>query len=112
MLVCKYFGIVMCVWVGTFCTSDNRHLVANQNVRYILNVLTRIRKAGYPIRHTYKEFMDRYYMLGTGAPPSAHGFDALKNRAETITKAVLGKGDWQMGKTKIFLKVRNKNSVV
>uniref|UniRef100_A0A672V9S5 Myosin VIIA n=1 Tax=Strigops habroptila TaxID=2489341 RepID=A0A672V9S5_STRHB len=53
----------------------------------------RIRRAGYPIRYTFVEFVDRYRVLMPGVKPR-------------IAEAVLGKDDdWQIGKTKIFLKV-------
>uniref|UniRef100_A0A8D3CZ53 Myosin VIIAa n=1 Tax=Scophthalmus maximus TaxID=52904 RepID=A0A8D3CZ53_SCOMX len=53
----------------------------------------RIRRAGYPIRYTFVEFVDRYRVLMPGVKPR-------------IAEAVLGRDDdWQMGKTKIFLKV-------
>uniref|UniRef100_A0A8C9R4M5 Myosin VIIAa n=1 Tax=Scleropages formosus TaxID=113540 RepID=A0A8C9R4M5_SCLFO len=52
----------------------------------------RIRRAGYPIRYTFVEFVDRYRVLMPGVKPR-------------IAEAVLGRDDdWQMGKTKIFLK--------
>uniref|UniRef100_A0A8C3ELG4 Myosin VIIA n=1 Tax=Corvus moneduloides TaxID=1196302 RepID=A0A8C3ELG4_CORMO len=52
----------------------------------------RIRRAGYPIRYTFVEFVDRYRVLMPGVKPR-------------IAEAVLGKDDdWQIGKTKIFLK--------
>uniref|UniRef100_A0A8C4U5C6 Myosin VIIA n=1 Tax=Falco tinnunculus TaxID=100819 RepID=A0A8C4U5C6_FALTI len=55
----------------------------------------RIRRAGYPIRYTFVEFVDRYRVLMPGVKPR-------------IAEAVLGKdGDWQIGKTKIFLKHGN-----
>uniref|UniRef100_A0A8C5AVI2 Myosin VIIAa n=1 Tax=Gadus morhua TaxID=8049 RepID=A0A8C5AVI2_GADMO len=54
----------------------------------------RIRRAGYPIRYTFVEFVDRYRVLMPGVKPR-------------IAEAVLGRDDdWQMGKTKIFLKMR------
>uniref|UniRef100_A0A8C6IQ70 Uncharacterized protein n=1 Tax=Melopsittacus undulatus TaxID=13146 RepID=A0A8C6IQ70_MELUD len=53
----------------------------------------RIRRAGYPIRYTFVEFVDRYRVLMPGVKPR-------------IAEAVLGRDDdWQIGKTKIFLKV-------
>lgn len=62
----------------------------------------RIRRAGYPIRHTFKEFVERYRFLISGVPPS-HRTDC---RAATskICAAVLGKTDYQLGNTKVFLK--------
>ena len=30
----------------------------------------RIRRAGYPIRHTFNEFVDRYRFLISGCPPA------------------------------------------
>uniref|UniRef100_A0A8C1T6Q8 Myosin VIIAa n=1 Tax=Cyprinus carpio TaxID=7962 RepID=A0A8C1T6Q8_CYPCA len=54
----------------------------------------RIRRAGYPIRYTFVEFVDRYRVLMPGVKPR-------------IAEAVLGRDDdWQMGKTKIFLKMK------
>ncbi|PFX22115.1 unconventional myosin-VIIa-like isoform X2 [Stylophora pistillata] len=64
----------------------------------------RIRKAGYPIRHTFKEFIDRYHMLSEGLARDALDFQGLKNAAVTIAKRLLVNSDWQVGKTKIFLK--------
>ncbi|XP_028987944.1 unconventional myosin-VIIa-like [Betta splendens] len=64
----------------------------------------RIRKLGYPIRHTFQEFLSRYRVL-------------LKTRVcdpkvvtaaaccEAICKAVIeGEDEWKRGRTKIFLK--------
>lgn len=62
------------------------------------------------MRHTFKEFIDRYYMLGDGGLTRRDGSDSqgLKNAAITIAKRLLGNADWQIGRTKIFLKVRYK----
>uniref|UniRef100_A0AAX7TJ81 Myosin VIIAa n=1 Tax=Astatotilapia calliptera TaxID=8154 RepID=A0AAX7TJ81_ASTCA len=61
----------------------------------------RIRRAGYPIRYTFVEFVDRYRVLMPGVKP-----EDLRGTCERIAEAVLGRDDdWQMGKTKIFLKV-------
>uniref|UniRef100_A0A8B9I8R4 Myosin VIIA n=1 Tax=Anser brachyrhynchus TaxID=132585 RepID=A0A8B9I8R4_9AVES len=61
----------------------------------------RIRRAGYPIRYTFVEFVDRYRVLMPGVKPGD-----LRGTCQRIAEAVLGKDDdWQIGKTKIFLKV-------
>ncbi|XP_045594548.1 myosin-VIIa isoform X2 [Procambarus clarkii] len=62
----------------------------------------RIRRAGYPIRHTFREFVERYRFLINGCPP-AHKVDC---RAATtkICQQVLGRADYQLGHTKVFLK--------
>ncbi|XP_054902492.1 unconventional myosin-VIIa-like isoform X4 [Poeciliopsis prolifica] len=64
----------------------------------------RIRRAGYPIRYSFAEFVDRYRVLMPGIKPS-HIQDDLKGTCQQIVSARLGKQeDWQIGKTKIFLK--------
>ncbi|XP_064206929.1 unconventional myosin-VIIa-like isoform X2 [Anguilla rostrata] len=64
----------------------------------------RIRRAGYPIRHTFTEFVDRYRVLVPGVKP-AHKQEDLHGTCQCIAEGVLGReGDWQIGKTKIFLK--------
>uniref|UniRef100_A0A8C8INK3 Myosin VIIAb n=1 Tax=Oncorhynchus tshawytscha TaxID=74940 RepID=A0A8C8INK3_ONCTS len=58
----------------------------------------RIRRAGYPIRYTFGEFVDRYRVLMPGVKPA-------NRQVSRIVEAVLGRDDdWQIGKTKIFLK--------
>ena len=64
----------------------------------------RIRRAGYPIRHTFMEFVDRYRLLVSGIGPS-HKEDC-KAASIHICKIVLKGSDYQMGKNKVFLKVR------
>ncbi|XP_024921340.1 unconventional myosin-VIIa-like isoform X2 [Cynoglossus semilaevis] len=64
----------------------------------------RIRRAGYPIRYTFAEFVDRYRVLMPGVKP-AHLQEDLRGTSQQIVLVRLGKhGDWQIGKTKIFLK--------
>ena len=66
----------------------------------------RIRRAGYPIRHRFDEFVDRYRILATGIGPS-HMVPDCRKAALDICKAVLAGADFQLGKTKVFLKVRD-----
>lgn len=63
----------------------------------------RIRRAGYPIRHLFAEFVDRYRILSSGIGPSFK--EDCKAASSKICKAVLGDADFQLGKTKVFLKV-------
>ncbi|XP_022095227.1 myosin-VIIa-like isoform X1 [Acanthaster planci] len=79
-----------------------RDLVVRQ-LRYSGMMETiRIRRAGYPIRHTFKEFVDRYRMLVMGIQPS-HKEDC-RAASNKICKAHLGSQDWQLGHHKVFLK--------
>ena len=69
-----------------------------------MSVSTRIRRAGYPIRHTFNEFVDRYRVLYPGLVLS--NITDFKSAAKKIGNRVLGdKRDWQIGHTKVFLKV-------
>uniref|UniRef100_A0A672S5Q9 Myosin VIIA n=1 Tax=Sinocyclocheilus grahami TaxID=75366 RepID=A0A672S5Q9_SINGR len=64
----------------------------------------RIRRAGYPIRYTFAEFVDRYRVLMPGVKP-AYKQEDLRGTCQHIVVSVLQKDDdWQIGKTKIFLK--------
>uniref|UniRef100_A0A1I8N9D6 Myosin head n=1 Tax=Musca domestica TaxID=7370 RepID=A0A1I8N9D6_MUSDO len=62
----------------------------------------RIRRAGYPIRHGFRDFVERYRFLIPGVPP-AHRTDC-RLATSRICAAVLGKSDYQLGHTKVFLK--------
>ncbi|EEB17358.1 myosin VII, putative [Pediculus humanus corporis] len=62
----------------------------------------RIRRAGYPIRHSFKEFVERYRFLIPGIPP-AHKGDC-RTATTKICQAVLGRSDYQLGHNKVFLK--------
>ncbi|KAK9510245.1 hypothetical protein O3M35_005070 [Rhynocoris fuscipes] len=62
----------------------------------------RIRRAGYPIRHSFRDFVERYRFLIPGIPPS-HKTDC-RVATGRICHAVLGKSDYQLGSTKVFLK--------
>ncbi|XP_035276926.1 unconventional myosin-VIIb-like [Anguilla anguilla] len=64
----------------------------------------RIRKSGYPIRHTFQQFLNRYRVLlkTTLCDPKKERADKC---CDCICKAVIqGAGDWKIGMTKIFLK--------
>lgn len=64
----------------------------------------RIRKAGYPVRYTFQEFLDRYRVLLKTylCDPKT---ESKEKCCESICETVLaGEGDWKTGKTKIFLK--------
>ncbi|ELR60057.1 Myosin-VIIa, partial [Bos mutus] len=81
----------------------DRHLCVRQ-LRYSGMMETiRIRRAGYPIRYSFVEFVERYRVLLPGVKPAYK--QVRRPRAERMAEAVLGThDDWQIGKTKIFLK--------
>lgn len=65
----------------------------------------KIRRAGFPVRHTYKEFVDRYRHLLPGVGPS-HKVDCVamtKRICQSIIPANT-KEMYQFGHTKVFLK--------
>ncbi|XP_045339847.1 unconventional myosin-VIIa isoform X3 [Leopardus geoffroyi] len=82
----------------------DRHLCVRQ-LRYSGMMETiRIRRAGYPIRYSFVEFVERYRVLLPGVKP-AYKQDDLQGTCQRMAEAVLGThDDWQIGKTKIFLK--------
>jgi myosin-7 len=83
--------------------SFDRELCCKQ-LRYSGMMETiRIRRAGYPIRHTYKEFVERYRYLIKGLGP-AHTVGDLRGVAAKICKTKLGQDDYQLGNSKVFLK--------
>uniref|UniRef100_A0A1Q3FYL2 Putative myosin class v heavy chain n=1 Tax=Culex tarsalis TaxID=7177 RepID=A0A1Q3FYL2_CULTA len=64
----------------------------------------KIRKAGYAIRHTYTEFVERYRHLGRGIGP-AHKVNCVTASRQICERILAGvPEDYQFGKTKIFLK--------
>lgn len=67
----------------------------------------RIRRAGYPIRHTFLEFVERYRVLQPGLKMSE--ITDAKYTAKMLCNKVLGDThDWQIGRSKVFLKVRSR----
>lgn len=63
----------------------------------------KIRQAGYPIRYTYIEFVDRFRHLAKGIPPSKKG-DCRQSTQKICTAAFKEGTDYQLGDTKLFLK--------
>ncbi|XP_028284277.1 unconventional myosin-VIIa-like isoform X2 [Parambassis ranga] len=64
----------------------------------------RIRKLGYPIRHTFEEFLQRYRVLlkATVCDPKTQTPAAC---CEAIcNKVIQGQDEWKIGRNKIFLK--------
>ncbi len=69
---------------------------------YNILLIFRIRRAGYPIRHSFKVFASRYHMLviGLGDLTSRNPKEATK----LIALNAISDSDWQIGHNKIFLK--------
>ncbi len=63
-----------------------------------------IRRKGYPIRHLFRDFVDRYRLLASGIGPS-HREGDCRAAADKICKTALVNQDYQIGRTKVFLKV-------
>lgn len=64
----------------------------------------KIRKAGYAVRHTYREFVQRYRHLVAGIGP-AHKVDCVQAAKDICAKVLVTiPDDYQFGMTKVFLK--------
>ncbi|XP_055919890.1 unconventional myosin-VIIa isoform X2 [Eupeodes corollae] len=63
----------------------------------------RIRRAGYPIRHTFAEFVERYRILFPGIKP-AHKTDCLAATRKICKEILPPDSDYQFGQRKVFLK--------
>lgn len=77
----------------------------DDNTNYLLSNYVRIRRAGYPIRHSFHEFVERYRVLIPGLHLSE--VRDFKSTSKTICNRIfVGRShDWQIGYTKVFLKV-------
>jgi len=64
----------------------------------------RIRKAGYPIRHTFAQFLKRYRLLDGAHQSRGDEVDMACALAAKILGDSSAAGGWQKGLTKIFLK--------
>lgn len=91
------------LYINFWFQSFDRGLCCRQ-LRYSGMMETaKIRKAGYPIRYTYKEFIDQFRCLVKNIPPS-HKTDC-KEASQKICNTIFTKGeDYQFGHTKVFLK--------
>uniref|UniRef100_A0A3Q2TMD6 Unconventional myosin-VIIa-like n=1 Tax=Fundulus heteroclitus TaxID=8078 RepID=A0A3Q2TMD6_FUNHE len=72
----------------------------------------RIRKLGYPVRHTFEDFLTRYRVLlkTTVCDPRTVKCDAAAC-CKAICRAVIkGKDEWKIGRSQIFLKVQKELS--
>ncbi|RZB66655.1 myosin-VIIa [Asbolus verrucosus] len=66
----------------------------------------KIRQAGYPIRYSYKDFVDRFRHLGKAIPPGCKG--GCKESTKKICEAAFKNNeDYQLGNTKLFLKAQD-----
>lgn len=63
----------------------------------------RIRRAGYPVRHVYREFVERYRYLATNIGP-AQKIDCKVAAKRICDNVLTATCDYQFGHTKIFLK--------
>ncbi|KAK9510703.1 hypothetical protein O3M35_005438 [Rhynocoris fuscipes] len=76
-----------------------------QQLRYLGMMETaHIRQSGYPIRHTYTQFILRYRLLLSGCPAMSKIPD-YKLATKTICEKYLQNNEYRLGKTKVFLKI-------
>ncbi|UJR09223.1 hypothetical protein I4U23_013470 [Adineta vaga] len=104
LAACQPF-FVRCIKPNEYKAPDNfdRALVCRQ-LRYsgMMETIS-IRRKGYPIRHLFHDFVDRYRLLAASIGPS-HREGDCRAASDKICKAALPNQDYQIGKTKVFLK--------
>uniref|UniRef100_A0A8C4GEM4 Myosin-X n=1 Tax=Dicentrarchus labrax TaxID=13489 RepID=A0A8C4GEM4_DICLA len=61
----------------------------------------KIRRAGFPVRRTFTDFYSRYNMI---LKSKIHSDDEKQSCSELLTLHDKAKLEWQLGKTKVFLK--------
>ncbi|XP_058601232.1 unconventional myosin-VIIb [Onychostoma macrolepis] len=82
----------------------NRELCMQQ-LRYSGMLETiKIRKLGYPIRHTFKEFLQRYRVLLKTVQCDPNTEPAANCCAAICRAMIKDEEDWKIGKTKVFLR--------
>lgn len=62
----------------------------------------KIRQAGFPIRHSYAEFVHRYRLIVPGIPPAEK--TDCKDATKKICTEILKDQEFRLGHTKVFLK--------
>ena len=72
---------------------DSRFTLRQLTYLGLLEVI-RIRRMGYPVRRDPADFLDRYSILDNGK----------SKNAKALAEKIGAKGQWQMGKTKLFMK--------
>lgn len=65
-------------------------------------VIYRIRKAGFAIRYTFDEFVNRYHVIMKDLKLPR---DGPREMTEALAKRLLGDVEWTIGHRMIFLKV-------
>ncbi|XP_061897365.1 unconventional myosin-X isoform X2 [Entelurus aequoreus] len=80
----------------------NPEVVINQ-LRYSGMLETvKIRRAGFPVRRTFKDFFLRYKIISKEKAAAAG--DDKKRSTDLLTRYDKTKKEWQLGKTKVFMK--------
>uniref|UniRef100_A0A8C1YJY3 Uncharacterized protein n=1 Tax=Cyprinus carpio TaxID=7962 RepID=A0A8C1YJY3_CYPCA len=92
------------------CIKPNMEKNANKfDADVVLNQLrysgmletVKIRRAGFSVRRTFQDFLSRYTMI---LRDKNHTMDERKKCADLLMKYDVTKKEWQLGKTKVFLK--------
>ncbi|XP_037344945.2 unconventional myosin-X [Pungitius pungitius] len=92
------------------CIKPNMDKKANQFAPdVVLNQLrysgmletVKIRRAGFPVRRTFQDFHSRYKMILNN---KIHSGEEKQSCSELLTLHDKAKTEWQLGKTKVFLK--------
>uniref|UniRef100_A0A8C9SC21 Myosin X, like 1 n=1 Tax=Scleropages formosus TaxID=113540 RepID=A0A8C9SC21_SCLFO len=91
------------------CIKPNMEKVGIFDPEVVLNQLrysgmletVKIRRAGFPVRRTFQDFLSRYKMVLKGR---SSGADEKRMCADLLMSYDGVQKDWQQGKTKVFLK--------
>ncbi|XP_010784794.1 unconventional myosin-X [Notothenia coriiceps] len=82
----------------------NPEVVLNQ-LRYSGMLETvKIRRAGFPVRRTFKDFANRYKIIQKEKSISSAAGDDKKKCTDLLYRYDKTKKEWQLGKTKVFMK--------